>query len=129
MTARVLGATMGRVHRLVIVDDHEGFRVRASEMLAGEGFDVLGVAEDGRSAVELVRRVRPDVVLLDVQLPDTSGFDVAELLAPHAAVVLTSSRSASDYGRRVWESPAYGFVAKADLSGHALREVLDRTGP
>jgi DNA-binding NarL/FixJ family response regulator len=117
------------MRRLVIVDDHEGFRVWAREVLSHEGFDVLGTAVDGRSAVRLVEQLSPDVVLLDIQLPDASGFDVAELLAPHARVVLTSSRSASDYGRRVEQSPAAGFVAKAELSGHALRLVLAGGSP
>lgn len=116
------------MRRLVIVDDHASFRSWASDVLAHEGFEVLGLAVDGRSAVELVHRLRPDAVLLDVQLPDADGFELAELLAPLATVVLTSSRSASDYGRRVEASPAAGFVPKADLCGDALSEVLDGVG-
>ncbi|MFN8168355.1 MAG: response regulator [Candidatus Nanopelagicales bacterium] len=114
------------MRRLVIVDDHESFRSWASEVLAHEGFEVLGLAIDARSAVDLVRRLRPDVVLLDIALPDGDGFDVAEVIAAHATVVLTSSRSAADYGRRVHDSAAIGFLPKADLSGEALSGVLDR---
>jgi DNA-binding NarL/FixJ family response regulator len=129
MTAVLGDVTMGRMRKLVIVDDHESFRSWAREVLAHEGFEVLGLAVDGRSAIELVRRLRPDVVLLDIQLPDGSGFDVAEQLAPHASVVLTSSRSADDYGRRVEESSAFGFVPKAELSGESLRLALARGTP
>lgn len=113
------------MRRLVIVDDHESFREWARQLLGHEGFEVLGLAADGRSAIELVERLRPDVVLLDVQLPDISGFDVAERLAGHVAVVLTSSRSAADYGTRVQQSAAKGFVAKAELSGETLQAVMD----
>lgn len=112
------------MRRLVIVDDHEGFREWARDVLSHEGFEVLGTAADGRSAVEAVERLSPDVVLLDIALPDANGFDLAEVLAPLARVVLTSSRSASDYGRRVEQSAAAGFLAKAEVSGPALRRVL-----
>lgn len=113
------------MHRLVIVDDHDSFREWARQLLDHEGFEVLGLAADGRSAIELVERLRPDVVLLDVQLPDISGFDVAERLAGQVAVVLTSSRSAADYGTRVQQSAAKGFVAKAELSSETLQAIMD----
>ena len=103
--------------RLVIVDDHQGFRSWAQELLAGEGFDVVGVAEDGATALTTISALQPDVVLLDIQLPDMTGFEVAERVAARAAVVLTSSRPADDYGQRLRASPAAGFVAKSDLSG------------
>lgn len=99
--------------RLLIVDDHQSFRSWARELLAQEGFDVVGVAGDGASAIEAVSALDPDVVLLDIQLPDMSGFEVAEQVAASTAVVLTSSRSVADYGRRCapvrppdsWPSP------------------------
>ncbi len=115
---------MSRMCGLVIVDDHDSFREWASHVLGEEGFEVLGLAADGRSAVELVERLHPDVVLLDIQLPDVSGFDVAELLAAHTLVVLTSSRSAADYGSRLEHSAAVGFVAKVDLTGETLQAVI-----
>ena len=80
---------------VLIVDDHEGFRAGARALLEAEGFEVLGEAGDGESAVEQARSLRPQVVLLDVQLPGIDGFAVAEQLAaePSApAVVLISSR-------------------------------------
>jgi DNA-binding NarL/FixJ family response regulator len=114
--------------RVLIVDDHAPFRALARMLLVADGFDVVGEAGDGDDAVVTARDLRPDVVLLDVQLPGTDGFRVAEALAGQPAapvVVLVSSRSRSDYGRRVGDSAAYGFIAKAELSGAALRRVLD----
>ena len=80
---------------VLIVDDHQGFRAGARALLEADGFDVLGEAADGESAVEQARRLRPQVVLLDVQLPGIDGFAVAERLAAEPAapaVVLVSSR-------------------------------------
>ena len=108
---------------MLIVDDHPGFRRSARRMLAAEGFDVIGEAVDGSSALALVRALRPLVVLLDVLLPDTDGFVVAELLAGESfspCVVLTSSRDASDFASRLERTPATGFLPKAELSGTTL---------
>jgi two-component system nitrate/nitrite response regulator NarL len=114
--------------RVLIVDDHAPFRALARLVLVADGFDVVGEAGDGDSALAGARALAPDVVLLDVQLPGTDGFGIAEALAgqPGApVVVLVSSRSRTDYGRRVDDSRAQGFIAKAELSGAALRTVLD----
>jgi DNA-binding NarL/FixJ family response regulator len=112
---------------LLIVDDHEAFRASAGALLAAEGFTVVGDAADGASALSAVDRLRPDVVLLDVQLPDVSGFDVARRLAAGAQrplVVLISSREAGAYGERVAAAPARGFLAKHELSGAALAALV-----
>jgi DNA-binding NarL/FixJ family response regulator len=110
---------------VVIVDDHPSFRTSARTLLELEGFDVVGEAADGESAVELAKRLRPELVLLDVALPDTNGFDVAERLAGGPSkVILTSSREQRDLGRRVRSSGALGFVPKDRLTGHALRVML-----
>jgi DNA-binding NarL/FixJ family response regulator len=112
---------------LLIVDDHAGFRSFARALLSSEGFDVAGEAVDGESALEAVERLHPDVVLLDVQLPGMDGFEIAYRLAgtPNAPrVVLTSSREASDYGSRLAQSPATGFLPKTELSGAALAALL-----
>jgi DNA-binding NarL/FixJ family response regulator len=112
---------------VLIVDDHDGFRAGARELLEADGFMVLGEAADGRTAVEATRRLRPDVVLLDVQLPDFDGFAVAERLAAHAdppTVVLISSRSREAYRRRLASSPARGFIPKTELSGECLAALL-----
>ncbi|HET7808117.1 MAG TPA: response regulator transcription factor [Gaiellaceae bacterium] len=110
---------------VVIVDDHPSFRTSARTLLELEGFDVVGEAADGESAVELAKRLRPELVLLDVALPDTNGFDVAERLAGGPSkVILTSSREQRDLGRRVRSSGALGFVPKDRLTGQALRAML-----
>ena len=115
-------------HRILIVDDHAGFRATATAVLTADGFDVVGEAEDGRSALEAVDRLEPDLVLLDVHLPDTDGFTVAlELLRRNGnspVIVLTSSHDASDLGPIVDRCGAAAFVPKAELSGAALRAVL-----
>jgi DNA-binding NarL/FixJ family response regulator len=112
---------------VLIVDDHEDFRRSAAALLSAEGFDVVGAAADGAGAVEAVARLRPQVVLLDIQLPDVDGFAVAERLAQTAnppRVVLISSREAVAYGARVRTAPALGFLAKRELSGAALAALV-----
>ena len=126
-------ATMPGAHRVednryvrqtvLIVDDHEGFRASVRALLETGGFDVVGEAADGMGAVEAVALLRPDIVLLDIQLPGLDGLAVAEQLtagrdAP--AVVLTSSRDAAVYGLRLRETSARGFIQKSALSGEAL---------
>jgi DNA-binding NarL/FixJ family response regulator len=112
---------------VLIVDDHKGFRVWARAFLEAQGYRVVGEAADGAEALSAVGRLRPDVVLLDVHLPDVDGFEVARRAAeaPEApAVVLVSSRELVDFGRRVAESGVRGFISKVDLSGETLRAVL-----
>jgi DNA-binding NarL/FixJ family response regulator len=115
------------VGTVLIVDDHPSFRATARAILEADGFEVVGEAEDGASALEAVHRLRPDVVLLDVQLPDMDGFTVATALGSNGympTIVLTSSRDAADFGPLVSECGARGFVPKAELSGAALHAVL-----
>ncbi len=129
--ARAPAKLRGVSGRVLIVDDHASFRALARLLLTADGFDVVGEAGDGAEALDAVRGLRPDVVLLDVQLPGADGFRVARALTddPSApAVVLVSSRSRADYGTRVADSAARGFIAKAELSGDALRRVLESGG-
>jgi DNA-binding NarL/FixJ family response regulator len=112
---------------VLIVDDHPSFRATARAILQAEGFEVIGEAETGGAGLKCAQKLRPDVVLLDVQLPDFDGFEVASRLTGNGEgprVVLTSSRDASDFGPLVAQSGALGFVPKAELSGAALRAVL-----
>jgi DNA-binding NarL/FixJ family response regulator len=114
--------------RVLIVDDHAPFRALARRLLVDDGFDVVGEAADGAAAIDAARALCPDVVLLDVQLPDLDGFSVARTLVEAAltpAVVLVSSRAVGDYGSRPITSAARGFIAKSDLSGERLHRVLD----
>jgi DNA-binding NarL/FixJ family response regulator len=120
--------TMVAVRRTVlIVDDHEAFRSSARALLEAEGFDVIGEAADGAEAVDSVAALRPDIVLLDIQLPDLDGIAVAEQLASGPdppAVVLISGRDAAAYGPRIRETAARGFISKSGLSGEALAAMV-----
>jgi DNA-binding NarL/FixJ family response regulator len=111
----------------LIVDDHPSFRSTAHAVLEAEGFEVVGEAEDGESAIDAFARLRPDVVLLDVQLPDIDGFEVTRRLMSNGegpAIVLVSSRDCCDYGSLVADSGARGFVPKNELTGAAVSALL-----
>ena len=112
---------------ILIVDDHPSFRASARRLLEADGYEVVGEALDGESAFEAVRELRPEIVLLDVQLPGLDGFEVAARLTNGGggpAVVLTSSRDASDVEPYAAASGARGFVPKSELSGEALAAIL-----
>jgi len=112
---------------VLIVDDHPSFRAIARAVLADGGYAVVGEAADARSALAAVREIRPDCVLLDVQLGDVDGFAVAEALAGERdapAVVLTSGRDRRDLEPMIRASAARGFIPKERLSPSALRELL-----
>jgi DNA-binding NarL/FixJ family response regulator len=112
---------------VVIVDDHPSFRAVARMMLETDGFAVVGTEEDGESGVAGTLRLEPDIVLLDVELPDIDGFEVAARLreaGSAAAIVLASSRERADFGSLVEESGARGFLTKADLTGDAIRKLV-----
>jgi DNA-binding NarL/FixJ family response regulator len=116
------------MNTILIVDDNTGFRLQARAILEADGFDVVGESEDGTSGLEAARRLRPDLVLLDIGLPDVEGFEVARELAvdgPPPLVVLTSSREASAYGPRLASSLVLGFIPKDELSGAAIRALVD----
>jgi DNA-binding NarL/FixJ family response regulator len=109
----------------LIVDDHGAFRASARGLLESEGFDVVGEAENGVTALRLAKELLPEIVLLDVQLPDFDGFEVAsrlQQLDPAPEVILTSSRD--DYGPLVSASAARAFVLKDELSGETLASAL-----
>jgi DNA-binding NarL/FixJ family response regulator len=113
--------------RVLIVDDHAPFRSLARQILSADGFFIVGEAPDGAEAIRACGELCPDLVLLDVQLPDIDGFAVAAVLTARVdppAVVLVSSRSRTDYGSRIEDCRARGFIAKAELSGEAVRRLL-----
>ena len=114
-------------HRVLIVDDHPSFRATARVLLEAEGFTVLGEAADGASALSEAKRLMPEVVLLDVQLPDIDGFDVAARLTADErapAVILTSSQDGDDFGALIRRSGARGFIPKAEITGARLAALL-----
>jgi DNA-binding NarL/FixJ family response regulator len=131
MIHRPHGATLdddpAMTKTVLIVDDHAGFRSIATLLVQSAGYDVIGEAADGAEALAAVEQLHPDAVLLDVELPDMTGFAVAEQLAARAyppAVVLISGRRRTDFGAKLAEAPALGFVAKDDLSEQRLVELL-----
>jgi DNA-binding NarL/FixJ family response regulator len=112
---------------VLIVDDHPSFRLSARRMLEASGYEVVGEAADGEAAIEAVGELDPDLVLLDVQLPDLDGFEVAARLRAaggRSAIVLTSTRESSDFGKEIAASPARGFVTKGELSGEAIAALI-----
>ena len=128
--AGAVGATICYVPvSVLIVDDHAGFRARAREMLGSAGYHVVAEAADGAGGIGAARRVRPGVVLLDVQLPDITGFEVARVLVAGPCppvVVLVSAREAADYGGLIERSGAAGFVTKSDLTARSLGALIGR---
>ena len=128
MTCATAPANMSSVRPTVlIVDDHAAFRASARALLEAEGFSVVGEAAGGEEAVAETERLRPEVVLLDIQLPGDDGFAVAKRLADGssgATVILISSREAAAYGPRLDTAAARGFIAKRMLSGEALAALL-----
>lgn len=124
-----MGDNRGVSTSVLIVDDHPSFRASARRMLEAGGYTVVGEAADGAAAIAAARELSPDLVLLDVQLPDIDGFEVAARLAAlgsDAEVVLTSSRESADFGAAIAESPARGFVTKGELSGSTFAAVASR---
>jgi DNA-binding NarL/FixJ family response regulator len=112
--------------RILIVDDHPGFRASARRMLEAGGFEVVGEAGDGTAAVNATRDLAPDLVLLDVQLPDVSGIDLAGPLAANGGpgVILTSSRPSDQLGPVLDVSGALGFIPKDELSSAAIERLI-----
>jgi DNA-binding NarL/FixJ family response regulator len=112
---------------VLIVDDHPSYRAVARSVLETDGFVVVGTAGDGESGLAETLRLAPDVVLLDVELPDIDGFEVAARLrraGSATAIVLASSRDGADFGSLVADSGARGFIAKAELTGDAIRALV-----
>jgi DNA-binding NarL/FixJ family response regulator len=114
---------------VLIVDDHAGFRRAARRLLEAEGYDVTGESATGGEALEAAARLEPEVVLLDIGLPDLDGVEVSARLTradPTRAVVLTSTRDATECDPLVKTCGARGFIPKSELTGEALASVAGR---
>jgi CheY-like chemotaxis protein len=119
--------------RCLIVDDNARFLKAARGLLEREGVAVVGVASTGAEAAERVEQLRPDVVLLDIDLGGQSGFDVARQLHGDASltpprIILISTHAEQDYVDLIAASPAVGFLPKTALSANAIRRLLDGAG-
>lgn len=118
--------------RCVIVDDNSSFLEGATDLLNREGLDVVGVASDGAEAIRLVRELRPDVALVDIDLGDEDGIELARELngtsSARSKVILISAYPEDDVARLIGTSPAIGFVPKTRLSAKAIRVLLERSG-
>ena len=116
---------------VLIVDDHAGFRDLARRLLEGAGFEVVGEAADGAAAIAAAATLSPEAVLLDVQLPDTTGFEVSRVLAggsDRPAVVLVSSRDAADDGGANGRCGARGIITKSELTASAFTSLIGAAG-
>ena len=126
--ARRVRETLAMAKTVLIVDDHPSFRTSARRMLEADGYEVVGEADSGRAALAASVELRPELVLLDVRLPDLDGFEVARRLlasdGPQPQIVLVSSHDSSDFGEDVELSGARGFVAKGELSAAAITLLL-----
>jgi DNA-binding NarL/FixJ family response regulator len=113
--------------RCVIVDDNSLFLEGATELLRREGVDVVGVASNSAAAIRLVTELRPDVTLVDIDLGDEDGFELAQQLGSTSSnVILVSTHAEEDLAQLIERSPALGFIAKARLSAQAIRDTLER---
>jgi two-component system, NarL family, nitrate/nitrite response regulator NarL len=113
--------------RCLIVDDSEAFLASASRLLSTQGLEVVGCALSGVEALRLAGQLEPDVALVDVQLGDEDGLELARRLAANAhatRVILISSHSKDELGELVDGSPAVGFVAKSALGADAIAKLL-----
>jgi DNA-binding NarL/FixJ family response regulator len=114
----------------VIVDDNAPFLEGAADLLRRGGLHVVGVASDSAEAIRLVTELRPDVTLVDIDLGDENGFELAERLnevsAAASKVILVSTHAEDDLAQLIAASPALGFISKARLSTEAIRELLER---
>jgi DNA-binding NarL/FixJ family response regulator len=126
----MVGDPSGVALRCLIVDDNSLFLEGSADLLRREGLDVVGVASNSAQAIQLVSELRPDVTLVDIDLGDEDGLELARRLsdpsAEHSKVILISAHSEDDVAQLIAASPALGFVPKTGLSAQAIRDLFDR---
>ncbi len=113
--------------RVLIIDDHAGFRASARKLLHQQGFEVVGEAGDAASGIEAVHDLHPDIVLMDIQLPDLNGVQASARIAAlngGSAVILISTHDLDDAKSALAESAARGFIPKSELDGAAIRALV-----
>jgi len=114
----------------LIVDDNALFLESATDLLTRQGLDVVGVASTGTDAIRLVTELRPEVTLVDVDLGEDDGFELAQRLSEISGVaskvILVSTHAEEDLAQLIEGSPALGFIAKTRLSAEAIRDTLER---
>ena len=111
--------------RCLIVDDNALFLEGAAALLRREGLDVIGVASNSAQAIQLASELRPDVTLVDVDLGDEDGLELARRLSGTSRVILISTHLEDDLAHLIAMSPALGFVPKTRLSAQAIRNLLE----
>src|SRR6478672_5518891 len=114
--------------RCLIVDDNPSFLEGATDLLKREGLEVVGVASTSADAIRLVRELRPDVTLVDVDLGDEDGFELAQrlhALSGDSKVILVSTHAEEDLAHLIQRSPAPGFIGKTRLSAQAILDALE----
>ena len=112
--------------RCLIVDDNLLFLEAATDLLGREGLDVVGAASNGADALRLVKELQPDVTLVDIDLGDEDGFELARQLTVGTNVILVSTHAEADLAQLIATSPALGFISKAQLSAQAILDTLER---
>jgi DNA-binding NarL/FixJ family response regulator len=113
--------------RILIADDHELVRRGIRGLLrAQRGWKVAGEAADGREAVEKSRKLKPDVIILDIGMPNLDGLEAARQIreaAPNTEILILTMHESNQMVRRVLEAGARGYVLKSDLAGHLVKAV------
>jgi DNA-binding NarL/FixJ family response regulator len=113
--------------RCLIVDDSAVFVHAVCHLLEHQGITVVGVASTGEEALRRFEELRPDVALVDVELGDESGFDVAEQLVATdlpTPVILVSTHIAEHFAEMIGDSPAVGFISKSALTADAILDLI-----